>query len=135
MDSRKNLWNLNHMTEIYRIYYHPSTNSEPCTDFGICIAFSSWAEPHISSHVDDSSSVLRTIRSFEPEGEGTIVDTPSISTGKGDHWKSIDWLLVFTTWADRINFLFLLATKFVWLIENIALELPTADSFPERRNK
>lgn len=109
--------------------YHPSVYTEPCTDWGIWNSFSTWPAPQISNWQGDSFSGFRTTRSFAPEGDGTITETPVISTGNGAHWKFTELLVSFEIWEDRINFLILFAKRFGWLHENIAWE-----PFPVQRS-
>lgn len=90
-------------------------------------SFSNWDGLQISNLQGDSFSGLRTTRSFEPDGDGTIVDAPVISMGNGAHRKLTELLLSSDIWADRTNFLFLFAKRFAWLMENIAWEpMPAA---------
>lgn len=111
------------------INYQPSVYTEPWTVGGIWNSFSTWAGPQISNWQGESFSGLRTTRSFAPDGDGTITETPVISIGNGPHWKFTNLLLSFEIWDDRINFLLLFAITFGWLNENIAWE-----PFPVQRS-
>ena len=95
---------------------------EPWTDLGMWNSFSSWEGLQISIWAGDLLSVFRTTRSFAPDGDGTIVDTPLISAGKGAHWKLTQVLLSFEIRVDRTNFLLLFPKRLGWLIKNIAWE-------------
>jgi hypothetical protein len=88
--------------------------------------FSTCDWSRISSFVGEPFSPFRTTRSFDPEGDGTMTDTPDISMGKGDHWKMIEVTSVLKTWEYRIYFLLLFASRFGWLMENIAVDLSPA---------
>ena len=100
-------------------------------------SFSKADGPHISSLVGESFSGFRTIRSFEPDGEGTIKATPGNSIGNGDHSKLMALAPFFLKEADSKDFLILFARTFGWLIENIAFEtLPAqVDRMSEQRHK
>lgn len=105
-----------------KLNYHASVYTDPWIDWGMINSSSNSEGPHISSLVGESSSEFRTMRSFEPEGEGSIRDAPGTSIGKDDHWKSTGLSLLPCIEADKINFLFLLASILGWLAETIALD-------------
>jgi hypothetical protein len=69
---------------------------------------------------------LRTSRSFSPDGDGIIADTPLISVGKGDQWKSMDFEALFEMWEFRRNFLLLLPNRSDWPMETTALDVFSA---------
>lgn len=71
--------------------YHPSAYMVPCTEAATKISLRSCPGPQISSLVADApslplASALRTIKSFAPDGEGTMRAAPLSSKGKGDQW-------------------------------------------------
>ncbi|XP_017631030.1 uncharacterized protein LOC108473784 [Gossypium arboreum] len=112
--------------------YQPSAYTEPSADWGIRNS-SNGDELHISNCVGDSFSGFLITRSLEPDGKGAVIYTPVISTGNGAHWKFTLLLLSFEILVDNINFLFLFAKIFGWLIENIAWEpIPAAKSFKKQ---
>lgn len=60
-----------------------------------------------------------------------MADTPVVSVGKGDHWKSGEVVPVpvpalVVIWEHKTYFLLVFASKSGWLMENIALDLSSA---------
>lgn len=78
-------------------------------------SFSRREEVQISKRegVPSPLSGFRTIKSLDADGEGTITETPVISTGNGAHSNSTEPLsLCLEIVDDRMNFLLLLAKRF-----------------------
>jgi hypothetical protein len=107
-------------SEVMMIIYHPSVYTEPCLDWGTWNSLSRQEPLQISNLQAPSLSAFRTIKSFEPEGDGTITETPDTSTGNGAHCNVTEpSSLRLVTVDDRINFRLLFARRFGWLTENI----------------
>ena len=55
-----------------------------------------------------------------------MTDTPGISVGKGDHRKSRELVPAPVIWQYIVYFLVLFASRSGWLMENIAVDMPSA---------
>lgn len=97
------------------------------------ISFSNWQGPQTSSFVGESSSEFRISKSFLPDGDGITAETPLISIGKGDHWKSTEFEEFFEMWEFNRKLLFLFANRSVWPTETIALDVFSAQH--EKKSK